>query len=748
MQDFYDTWSTIEGLVTDFSYEHDATDFKVATVLTDGGEEWTIVGSLPNLCVGEHIEARGRFVDHPTYGPQFKVHDFENTMPKTREALISYLGSGALKGIGPTLARRIAEKFSEDEIRRILECEPERLAEVKGISLNMAMMVGEEYHEHYALQEVTRRLIEHGITPSLSKRLFARYGERTVDQVLHHPYALADHVRGIGFKRADRIASSLGIEPNDPERIRAAILYVLSTAAEDGHVYLADVEIKDRLRTDLGIDCDEAELDNQKTGLVMEGKAVERTVQGQSAVYLTYLYNAEMSVASHLVSLMDRPPKAILADLDAAARACEVKLAPEQQEAIQTAMASAVTVITGGPGTGKTTILNVLLRMLDELRLDYLLCAPTGRAAKRMSEATGRDAKTIHRLLELQGNPEEPGRMEFGRNADHPLETDVLVVDEMSMVDILLMQQLLQAVTLGTRVILVGDCDQLPSVGPGSVLKDIVRSECVPTVRLTKIFRQQKESLIVSNAHAILNGEYPQTAGDGDYFEMLPKGDWVSLLVSLVRDRLPKYLHCNSRDDIQILTPNRKGPLGVDALNKALQQALNAPMKTKDELEYQNTIFRVGDKVMQIRNDYALVWRVKNEYGLAIDEGVGVFNGDIGRVEGVDKLQKMLTVRFDDKHEVVYDYADLEELDLAYAMTIHKAQGSECPAVILALPGGSPMLYCRNLLYTGLTRAQKLAVVIGRRDVICGMVTNDRPMLRNSTLAAQIKGSYDIGGIG
>ena len=735
----------VEGLVTEVIYANDNNGYKVCEVEQEDGGTVTIVGILPDLQSGESVRAEGIWKQHAVYGPQLEVKQFEKFMPKTREAIERYLGSGALKGVGPALAKRIVQTFG-DETLEVMGREPERLAEVRGISTKGAMELGAQFQEQTYLRDTMMFLQQYGITPALSMKIYKQYKENTITVMRTNPYALADQVRGIGFRRADAIASQMGMAEDAPERIRAAMKYALSEAVGDGHVYLSLTELEDRVTQLTGIVG--PDVDNMKIQLLLDGQVVEKEVEGRSVLYLTPFYQAEAHTALKMAELAaeeDPEPEPLDSILEEEERKHGIKLAAQQRMAIQEAMQHGVLIITGGPGTGKTTIINILLDILEQREEEYLLAAPTGRAAKRMSEATGREAQTIHRLLEIDYQPEEKMTQTFQRNEENPLEADVLIVDEMSMVDILLMNSLLKAVVPGTRLILVGDVDQLPSVGAGNVLKDLIQSECVPVVRLDQIFRQSDTSCIVSNAHRILHGEYPifNTPGTDFFFMKRRSPDMAAqTLAEVVKIRMPRYAKCSPVDDIQVLTPMKKSPLGVEQLNLLLQNTLNPPSSHKKEIDFRQNKLREGDKVMQIRNNYNVPWKVKNDFGYPLDEGQGVFNGDIGRVLKIDAASKTVCVRFDDRREVEYEYSALEELELAYAITIHKSQGTESPIIILPLLGGSPMLFCRNLLYTAVTRAKRIVVIIGDEETVHLMVDNDRPTLRNSALCERMRDAF------
>ncbi len=732
----------ITGLVTEVIFANDDTGYRVCEIEEESGDLVTAVGIMPNVSAGENLTCQGIWREHAVYGRQLEVTQYEKMMPKTRDAVERYLGSGSIKGIGPALAKRIVQAFG-DETLEIIGREPERLAEVKGISLRGAMEIGAQLMEQTYLRDTMIFLQQYGISPALAMRIYKEFKEETIQTMRTNPYLLADRVRGIGFKRADEIARSMGIPPEAPERTRAAMKYILGEMTGEGHVYLLWPQLEDEVTRLTG--ADSQAIENALTGLLLDGEAVRQQVGEEERIYLLPYYMAEVRVARKIAELSGYTPgnvEGLPESIRAEAKAQGIELAPEQEEAILAAMIHGVLVITGGPGTGKTTIIKTLLSILESRAEEYVLAAPTGRAAKRMTEATGREAQTIHRLLEVNFQPGEDRTQQFSRNEDNPLEADVVIVDEVSMVDVLLAGSLLRAVPPGARLVLVGDVDQLPSVGPGSVLKDLIESECVPVVRLSRIFRQASESFIVTNAHRLLHGEHLVCNTPGTDFFLMKRTDLdqaAETLVETVKYRLPKYLKCSAVDDIQVLTPMRKTMLGAEQLNIRLQGSLNPPSFGKKELEFRQGVLREGDKVMQIRNNYNLPWEVTNQFGYALDKGQGVFNGDIGRIRKIDPASRTVTVLFDDRHEVEYDYSALEELELAYAVTIHKAQGTESPVIVLPLLGGPPLLFSRNLLYTAVTRARKTVVIVGSPEVVDRMIANDRPMDRNTSLCDRLR---------
>ena len=732
----------IQGMVTELIFSNEANGYKVCEVELED-ERITVVGILPDVQPGESIAATGAWKQHSTYGEQFEVTSFEKTLPKSKEAIERYLGSGAIKGIGAALAKRIVDKFGEDTLA-VMEQEPERLAEIKGISQAGACEIAEQFHQQRQLRETMIFLQRYGITAALAMKIYKQYKESAIHVMQTNPYSLADHIQGIGFRKADQIAQQIGIPLESPHRIRSAVKYILRESSGEGHVFLPLDLLENRVYQLIGVTG--IQVENALTELIMEGDVVEKEETGQMRVYLTSFYTAEQGIARRLLSLaevrQDIAPEEKADRLKQVENAAKITLAPNQQEAVMEALSEGVLVITGGPGTGKTTIINTLLDILEGMDEEVLLAAPTGRAAKRMTEATGREASTIHRLLEIQYMQEEDAKQTFQRNETHPLEADVVILDEVSMVDVLLMNHLLKAIMPGTRLILVGDMDQLPSVGPGNVLKDIIASGCIKVVRLTQIYRQAGLSAIVTNAHRINQGEYPIfNQKDTDFFFMRRrrKEDVARTIVDVILHRMPKFAHCSPIDDIQVLSPMKRGYLGVESLNQILQEALNPPASSKKELEFRQIKLREGDKVMQIRNNYNTPWKVLNRFGYPLDEGEGIFNGDIGRIKTIDPQERCLTVIFDDKKEVEYDYTALEELELAYAVTIHKAQGTESPIIVLPLHSGPAMLFSRNLLYTAVTRARQYVVVIGEEDMVRRMVDNNRPTIRYTALEDRLR---------
>lgn len=740
---------TIEGYVDHIIYRNQENGYTVASLIVDG-EEVTCVGTFQTLSEGETICGKGRYTEHPSYGQQFSIYSYETVVPQDAFAIERYLGSGAIKGIGAALAARIVRKFGDDTLR-IIEEEPERLAEVKGISERKAREIAEQVEEKADMRKAMMFLQKYGISQTLGVKIYQQYKQDMYRILKENPYKMAEDINGIGFKMADEIASRIGIHTDSDYRIRSGLLYILLLASGEGHVYLPKKLLLERAQQLLGVQADYME--KHLTDLAIDRKIVVKEIETDTAkkhqvVYASQYYQIELHTAQmlHELNIKDTVDEEVLQEkIKQIQRAEKIDLDEKQQEAIKEAVKSGLMIITGGPGTGKTTTINAIIRYFEMEGLDIYLAAPTGRAAKRMTEATGYEAKTIHRLLELTGIPEESSaRVHFERNAQNPLEADVIIIDEMSMVDIFLMHALLSAVVTGTRLILVGDVNQLPSVGPGSVLKDIIRSGEFPVVELTKIFRQASQSDIVVNAHKINQGIPVVLDNKSMDFFFLKRYDAnviISVVITLIQKKLPKFVDAQPYD-IQVLTPMRKGFLGVERLNGILQQYLNPPEKTKKEKEHGNGLFREGDKVMQIKNNYQIEWEVRGLYGIPVEKGVGVFNGDTGILREINTFAETATVEFDERRFVEYSFKQLDELELAYAITIHKAQGSEYPAVIIPLLGGPKMLMNRNLLYTAVTRARKCVTLVGDEKTFEEMENNRMEQSRYTTLDLRIKETY------
>ena len=725
----------IEAFADETVFRNDENGYTVLIVRT-GRTRVSAVGILPPVASGEKLRITGEWVEHPVYGRQIKVHSCEIEKPTTLSGIEKYLSSGMIRGIGPATAKLLIKAFGEKTLD-VLYAEPERLLEVPGIGEKRARMIQESYAEQAQQREAMIFLQSYGITPSLAVRIFKQYGENVKQVVTKNPYRLVEDVEGIGFKTADRIAASLGVERDSEYRLSAGIKYALSEATGSaGHCYLPRPELCETAKRLLGNDEDAIErmidsliLAHQLTAQILPREDGEAEV----AVYLPQTYRAECEVARRLREMLDAMPTSMTDDLTAQLDEIErmegITLHPQQRLAIETAVKSGMTVITGGPGTGKTTIIKCIIKLLS-VGGEIALAAPTGRAAKRMSEACGMEARTLHRLLEYGG---EEG--DFARTQDNPLELDTLIVDEMSMVDIFLMRSMLRALVPGTRLIMVGDADQLPSVGAGNVLRDILDSGVVPSVRLTEIFRQDEKSMIVYNAHRINHGEAPRLNAKGSdfFFERASSpADAAGRIVELCAVRLPSFLGLDPVRQMQVLSPTKKGDCGVYALNQLLQSRFNPPAPGKQERTRGDTTFREGDKVMQTRNNYQLEWQKEGVFGW--EKGQGVFNGDIGFVSGIDPQERTLTVRFDDEREATYEGGDIDDLELAYCISVHKSQGSEFPVVVMPAVGGPPMLLTRNLLYTAVTRARRMVMIVGREAAIEQMIANANTRRRYSAL--------------
>lgn len=705
-------------------------------------EELTCVGLFSVLAEGELVQVSGYMKEHPLYGEQLQVEQYELLAPEDETAMERYLGSGAIKGIGAAMAARIVRRFKGDTFR-IIEEEPERLAEVKGISEKKAMEISAQMEEKKDLRQAMMFLTQYGISVPLAVKIYQQYGNRTYQVVEENPYRLADDISGIGFKIADEIASRIGIHTDSDYRIRSGLLYVLLQATGEGHTCLPKEDLLHRASALLGVE--KEQMETQLMNLCMDRKLVMKEQNGKVMVWYGQYYYMELNVAKMLHDLnleCEMEESQIVKKLSKVEKQASITLDEMQRKAVVEAVKNGVLVITGGPGTGKTTTINAIIRYFETEDMEILLAAPTGRAAKRMTEATGWEAVTIHRLLELSGVPsDDRSTASFERNEENPLEADVIIIDEMSMVDIFLMNALLKAVSVGTRLILVGDINQLPSVGPGCVLKDIIRAGSCPVVQLTRIFRQASQSDIIVNAHKINRGEHVILDNKSRDFFFLQRQDpnvILRVVLALVQEKMPRYVDARPTD-IQVLTPMRKGSLGVENLNEMLQRYLNPPSPEKNEKETARGRFREGDKVMQIKNNYQIEWEARNRYGIAIDKGTGIFNGDMGIVQQIDLLAETMEVLFDDYRTVTYSFQMLEELELAYAVTIHKSQGSEYPAVVIPLLTGPRMLMNRNLLYTAVTRARSCVTLVGSPETFAQMIDNASEQTRYSGLYDRIR---------
>ena len=748
----------LEGYVEHIIYRNTENGYSVLNLVSDG-EETTVVGTFHYISEGELLELEGEYTEHPLYGQQFHMERFEVKVPQDALAMERYLGSGAIKGVGAALAARIVRRFGAKTFE-IMEREPERLAEIKGISERKAREIAEQMEEKRELRQAMVFLQEYGISVNLAVKVYERYGQEIYRIIKENPYRLAEDIAGVGFRTADEIAKKVGIREDSDFRIRSGLLYTLLGASSEGHTCLPEELLLRKAAELLRVPAEAVE--RHLNDLSMDRKLVRKIFSDaegreRTFVYSSTAYYAELSTAvmlSRLNLTLETSDTEIDTLLHRVSRQSKIELDERQKEAVSEAVKHGVLILTGGPGTGKTTTINAMIRYFEAEGLEILLAAPTGRAAKRMTEATGCQARTIHRMLELSGGPESAGgRASFMKNEDDPLEADVIIIDEMSMVDLYLMQALLKAVVPGTRLILVGDVNQLPSVGPGSVLQDLIRSKAFPVVRLTKIFRQAAESDIIVNAHKINRGERIVLDNKSRDFFFLQRQDpnvILRVVLALVQEKLPRYVNAQP-SDIQVLTPMRKGALGVENLNRVLQRYLNPAAPDKPELpfghgsaggedgENQKGVLRTGDKVMQIRNNYQLEWEVRNRYGIAVDRGLGVFNGDMGIVRGINSFAEEVTVEFDEGRMVSYPYKQLDELELAYAVTVHKSQGSEYPAVVIPLLAGPRPLMNRNLLYTAVTRARSCVTLVGSAGTFQAMVDNGTEQKRYTGLCEAVK---------
>lgn len=731
----------ITGYVEHIVFRNQENGYTVFNLENDDGE-LTCVGTFHYINEGELLELEGEYVNHNVYGTQLKVSAHTLKEPEDLVSIERYLGSGAVKGVGAALAARIVRRFKKDTFR-IIEEEPERLAEIKGISERKAREIAVQVEEKKDMRAAMIYLQKYGISTALSVKIFKYYGSKLYQVLEENPYQLADNIEGVGFRTADEIAVRIGISSESEFRIRSGLFYVLQQAIGEGHVYLPQHVLVYRATQILGVEI--AEADKYIMDLCMDRKVVRKEEEGEIRIYPAHFYYLELNTAKMLHDLnvqCEMPEELMEKRLRKVEEREHIVLDVMQHRAVIESIKHGLLILTGGPGTGKTTTINTMIQFFESEGMGILLAAPTGRAAKRMTEATGYEAQTIHRLLEVSGNPEEEGNVNgFLRNRENPLETDVVIIDEMSMVDLSLMHALLSAIVPGTRLVLVGDVNQLPSVGAGSVLKDVIASECFPVVTLTTIFRQAEKSDIVVNAHKINAGEPVVLDNKSRDFFFLKRQDAdviIRVMLTLIQKKLPNYVGA-SQNEIQVMTPTRKGLLGVERLNSILQKYLNPPQSGKDEEEIGGRVFRVGDKVMQVKNNYQLEWEVCTRYGLTVDKGMGVFNGDMGIVTEINKYNETLEVEYDEHRKVKYPFETAEELELAYAITVHKSQGSEYPAVIIPLLPGPRLLYNRNLLYTAVTRAKKCLTIVGSESVFQEMIQNKSEQNRYTSLAARIR---------
>ncbi|MCL2048316.1 MAG: ATP-dependent RecD-like DNA helicase [Defluviitaleaceae bacterium] len=735
----------LEGIIENIIFHNPENGYTVFSLSTQENkappQEIICTGLFSNPLAGENIKIEGAYVDNPRYGRQFAVEKSERVKPSTLAGIEKYLASGVIKGIGAKTAKTIVAKFKENTFD-IIENEPQKLALIRGISVKKALQMSESFHAQYAQRHVMLFLQEQGVTTGAAMKIYKRYKEESVEIVKNNPYRLADDIDGIGFKTADAIAFRLGVPRESPERISAGVRFCLWEATNDGHTYMPSSALIRQAAALLF--CSPEMVENELARMQMERHIVREKIEGEDEplVYASAMYYAEIKVARRLISLNS----SVSAPKIEKNITTEITLSQGQLEAVQLSQAKGVLILTGGPGTGKTTVINTIIGILENKELTVTLAAPTGRAAKRMTEATSREAKTIHRLLEVSFISQDSRRQVFNRNEENPIETDVLIVDEASMIDIMLMKNLLDAVADGTRLIFVGDMEQLPSVGAGNVLKDMINSQRLPVARLTEIFRQAAESAIITNAHRINSGSYPALNDkEKDFFfiQRQTPEDITHTILDLISNRLPAYKDFNSLHDIQVLTPMRKSTLGISHLNNVLQAQLNPPSPRKIEREYGAVVFREGDKVMQIKNNYDAAWEVFNERGQRLDFGEGVFNGDMGIISKIDD-EYGISVLFDDNRLVNYGFSQLDELELAYAVTVHKSQGSEYRVVIIPVFSGPPMLLTRNLLYTAVTRARELAVLVGIPETMYRMIDNNRVTNRYTALARRLGEMGDV----
>lgn len=735
---------TIKGYVDHIIYQNKDNGYAVLSMNVDDEEE-ICVGIFRGVDNGENLEITGEYVEHPSYGFQFKANSFKVVEPDDLLSMERYLGSGAIKGVGEALAKRIVKRFGKDTFR-VIEEEPERLVEVKGISERIAQQITDQMIEKREIREAFLFLQKYGITNTLAVKIYEKYGMGMYGILKENPYRLAEDIQGVGFRLADEIAEKIGIHTDSDYRIRSGILYTLLQASLEGHMFLP-MRVLVRRSADL-LQVPEEAIRAQIQNLHMDHKVVVKKTTDEPEVYAFSYYYAELNCARMLrelnvlmeSELLDSEEKRIEAILQRILKEQGLELDELQKNAVLECVKHGIMILSGGPGTGKTTTINTIIRYFDEEGMDILLAAPTGRAAKRMTEATGYEARTIHRMLEINGGMEDGSRARFERNGENPLEADVVIIDEMSMVDIYLFQSLLEAVSVGTRLILVGDVDQLPSVGPGQVLQDLIESKSFPTVMLKKIYRQAGESDIVMNAHRINMGQKIALNNKSKDFFFLPRNDVQVIykhMIQLITEKLPRYVEAQPYD-IQVLTPMRKGSLGVETLNEILQRYLNPADPSRKEHAAGDRIFREGDKVMQIKNNYQLEWEIVSQYGIRIDSGSGVFNGDIGTIRRIREESSTVQVEYDEHRLVEYTFSQLDEIELAYAITIHKSQGSEYPAVLLPLLSGPKMLMNRNLLYTAVTRARKCVTILGSQEVVDGMIENENQYHRYTGLGRRI----------
>lgn len=733
----------VEGTVEEIIYANEVNGYTVCDVRCED-KVVTAVGYMPFLNVGEGVRLTGKWTTHPDYGEQLKVELYEKTLPDTAEAMEKYLASGVIKGVGPVTAAKIVERFG-DETFAVIQSRPHMLAEVKGISFEKACSISRDFCEQHDLRQIVMFFQKYNIGPSFALKVLRVFGCGALEEIKKNPYRLAEEAIGLNFKTVDTIAMDMGMDPASGERVKSGIKYVLSRAAADGHTYLPVDKLTEY--TAQLLDNPYSVIEDCITSLRIDRQIYVEDVAGEQAVYLPAFYRAELGVCRKIAQLSMAIPGGDVENIDEIIRKVEeeegIKYEKYQSEAIRQALLNRVLVITGGPGTGKTTIIKGIIKIFEDNCIKYVLAAPTGRAAKRMSEATGREAKTIHRLLEVAYSIDDDMEQVFSRNEQNPLDAEAVIIDETSMVDVLLMDSLLKAIPPGARLILVGDIDQLPPVKAGNVLRDIIESGIVKTIRLTEIFRQARESMITVNAHLINSGEMPQVnVKDGDFFFIRRSGSdsILSTLVELCGKRLPDSYGYDFIKHVQVLSPVKKGDIGVRNLNVELQKIFNPPASDKREKVYGDFVFREGDKVMQVKNNYELKW---GKPGFPIKDNSGVFNGDIGVITRVDEEEQSISVLFDNEREADYDFSILDELEPAYAITVHKSQGSEFPVIVMPVFMGPPLLMTRNLIYTAVTRAKELVVLVGSEAALAAMISNDKEMLRYSGLKDRLSKTVD-----
>lgn len=726
--------TTVTGVVSSVIYQNEENGYTVCEIETPEGEEITVTGVMPYLTEGDSISATGVWVNHNVYGRQFKAEFYEHFLPAGEADILRYLSSGNVKGIGPKTASRIVERFGVDTFD-VIAAHPDWLAEIPGISAKKAAQISESFAEGAGVRAVMMFCRDY-FPPAAAVRIYKRWGNGAVERLRENPYLLCSEMEGIGFKGADRLAMSVGIAPDAPDRIDAGVSYVLlSEAQKNGHTCLPESELLRLSASLLGVET--AAASARLSAMLSDGRLKTAQREDVRLVFLPQYYRAEQYIARKLCTLHRVCPRLDSGDAQRLIWQMEaengLEYADMQRQAILGALAGGVMILTGGPGTGKTTVIRALISIFESLGLECALAAPTGRAAKRMSEATSREAKTVHRLLEMGFSGDEEA--DFARDESNCLDEDVVILDECSMMDALLMESLLRALKNGARLILIGDAQQLPSVGAGNVLADLISGGVFPTFRLTEIFRQSRASLIVTNSHAINEGRFPDiTRKDGDFFFLSRESDEeiAATVADLCRKRLPRTYGADIVNQIQVITPSHNGASGTNNLNRLLQEALNPPSPGKREKKSRDFVFREGDRVMQIRNDYSLPWTKNGK------DGMGIFNGDIGVIQEIDPDAELMIVNFDDR-ETSYEFSMLDELEHAYAVTVHKSQGSEYPVVILPVFNCPPMLRTRNLLYTAVTRAARMAILVGRRDILAEMVDNDRHALRSTCLAQFVR---------